>query len=348
MPKMTSGRERNIKGTVDPLDYETLRRQVRLQQKLAWDIDEDIPWSLGVDKSKPFLPLDDDAIAFPGASAEQELALSQFMGLVVNSTVSEMEDALPRLKSAGWARLLQEYPVNPELEELGELFFDEEAKHSRAFSRYIDLFCNAVNVDRRDLDSLLPKAFGSVFQKSIATNAQTGGHAFWWVVAQVEEVSIAIYHQILRHKGEIDPLYFQLHRRHLEEESRHANYAFLMLNLVKLKPPTIAERIHRKADFILAQVAGAPWVITELYKFFDVKKFKGTHPFFDTLASCIPLFEKMTKAQLVHRMFIAAPYVSWLLNPTWRKMHHEPARTLGAIVPPFPAPDAPTLRIKKH
>jgi hypothetical protein len=259
-----------------------------------------------------------------------------------------MEDALPKLKHAAWIRQLREYPVGPELEELGELFFDEEAKHARAFSRYLDLFCAAVNVERKDLDKLLPKAFGSRFQRAITANAQTGGHAFWWVVASVEEVSVAIYHQLLKNRGAIDPLYLQLHKRHLEEESRHANYAFLMLNLISLKRPSMAERLHKRADFLLAQLAGGPWVITELYKFFDVKKLRGVHPFFDTLASCIPLFEAMPKTEVVRRMFFAAPYVSWLLNPGWRKEHEPSAAALGAFVPHIPKPDvvpvtAPTL-----
>lgn len=327
-----------MKGT-DPLDFESLSRQVRLQRKLAWDLDKDIPWHLGVDPNRPLLPLDDHSIAFPGASAEQQLALSQLMGLIVNATISEMEDALPNLKHAGWLRLLREFPVGPEMEELGELFFDEEAKHARAFSKYLDLFCGAVNVERRDLDRLLPKAFGSYFQKAITSNALHGGHAFWWVVASVEEVSIAIYHQMLRNRQAIDPLYLALHRRHLEEESRHANYAFLMLNLVSRKPSSMREHFHRKVDFVLAQLAGGPWVVSELYKFFEVKHLKGVHPFFDTLASCIPLFERMSKPELVRRMFFAAPYVSWLLNPAWRKEHEASASALGAFVPPIPKPE---------
>lgn len=330
----------------DPLDYETLRRQVKLQRKLGWNIDTDIDWRLGINAQRPFLPLDDHAIAFPGASAEQELALSQFMGLVVNATVSEMEDALPRLKYAGWRRVLEAYPVGPEIEELGELFFDEEAKHARAFGRYLDLFCQTTGVEREELGSLLPRAFGSLFQKRIADNAIHGGHAFWWVVATVEEVSISIYHQILKHRQLIDPLFFQLHRRHLEEESRHANYAFLMLDLVNRKSGGWRDQLHRKTDYLLSQLAAGPWVFAELYKFFEVKKLKKKHPFFEVLASCIPLYERMPKLALVRRMFVAAPYVSWLLNPSWRELHKELALAHGAFVPPFPAPNPAEVRIR--
>jgi hypothetical protein len=315
-----------------------LQHQIGLQKKHAWDLDDDIPWHLGIDQSKFLLPLDDQSIAFPGASVEQQLALSQFMGLVVNATISEMEDALPKLKYSGWQRMIDEYPVGPEIVELGEMFFDEEAKHARAFGKYLDIFCNTLGVDREELDPLLPKAFGSNFQRAITQNAYNGGHAFWWVVASVEEVSISIYHQIFRHRPFIDPLYYQLHRRHLEEESRHANYAFLMLNLINQKPSSFRAVMHRKADFVISQIAGAPWVISELYKFFEVKKLKHKHPFFEVLASCVPLYEQMSKPELIRRMFLAAPYVSWLLNPEWRKLHVQVARDHGAIVPRFPKP----------
>lgn len=322
--------------STDPTKFELLSRQIKLQQRMAWDLETGIPWQLGIDTGKYFLPLDDANIAFPGASAEQRLALSQFMGLVVNSTISEMEDALPKLKATAWSNVLREYPVNPEMIELGEIFFDEEAKHARAFGRYLETFCHATGVDRKDLDDLLPKAFGSYFQKAVTANALAGGHAFWWVVASVEEVSIAIYEQIYRHRAHIDPLYYDLHRRHLEEEARHANYAFLMLNVINRRPQSMRRLLHKKFDFLLSQLVGAPWVITELQKFLQVKHLKGVHPFFDVLASCIPLYEALSKRELVQRLFVAAPYVSWLLNPSWRTEHNAMARRHGAFVPSFP------------
>jgi hypothetical protein len=223
------------------------------------------------------------------------------------------------------------------MKELGELFFDEEAKHARAFGRYLDLFCHATGCERDDLDALLPKAFGSYFQKAVTQNAVAGGHAFWWVVASVEEVSIAIFQDLQRNKAGIDPLFYELHRRHLEEEVRHANYAFLMLGLVQRAGPSWRRLLHKKVDYLISQLVGAPWVVTELYKFFSVERLRGVHPFFDTLASCIPLFERLSKPQLVRRMFLAAPYVSWLLNPSWRRNHQKTAQALGAFVPSFPS-----------
>jgi hypothetical protein len=321
---------------IDPFAHQELGQYLRQQKKAAWDIDTCVDWSMGVDPTKLLLPLDDHAIAFPGASSEQMLALSQLMGLIVNSTISEMEDCLPRLKKFAWDNVLSQYPVGPEMRELGEQFFVEEAKHAAAFKRYGMAFCEASGIDPKDLDQLLPKAFGSHFQAAIMRNAKSGGRAFWWVVSNVEEVSVNIYGSIFKARSNIDPLYFHLHRRHLEEESRHANYSYLMMNLMDQRRQGWRGWWHRKADFAWAQLIAAPWVITELHKFFKVRELKHRHPFFATLASCIPLYEAMPTTERLKRMFIAAPYVSWILNPNHRRMHRDFVAKDKAWLPPFP------------
>ena len=320
----------------DPFDHDALAEHLKLQRRTAWDIDTCVDWSMGVDPQNFLLPLDDSAIAFPGASPEQKRALSQLMGLIVNATISEMEDCLPKLRKYAWDDVLRKYPVNPELEALGDQFFLEEAKHAAAFKRYLNVFCRSMGIEIADLDMLLPKAFGSFFQSAIIENAKNGGHAFWWVVSNVEEVSINIYQGIFRNREHIDPLYVQLHRRHLEEESRHANYALLMLELCRKSQGGLRGWWHRKVDFSMAQLVAAPWVITELQRFFKVEGLKHKHPFFETLATCIPLYEKLSTAQRVRRMFICAPYVSWILNPKQRTIHRPMTQNLGSWQLPFP------------
>ena len=321
---------------IDPFDYTEIAQYLKQQRKAAWDVDTCVDWSMGVDPTKQLLPLDDTSIAFPGASAEQVLALSQLMGLIVNSTISEMEDCLPRLKKFAWDDVLKDYPVGPELRELGEQFFAEEAKHAKAFKRYLGAFCEDSGIDQDELDILLPKAFGSHFQSAIISNAKSGGRAFWWVVSNVEEVSINIYQGIFRNRSDIDPLFFHLHRRHLEEESRHANYAYLMMNLIDQRRLGVRGWWHRKADFSWAQLVAMPWVLSELHKFFKVKELKHHHPFFEVLASCIPLYESLSFSDRVHRMFVGAPYVSWILNPNHRHMHQDFVARDKAWTLPFP------------
>ncbi len=120
---------------VNPFDHEALRAQIQSQKDHSWDLERDVPWEKGIDKECFLLPLDEDSIVFPGASAEQRLALSQYTGLVINATISEMEAVIHKLKDSAWRSVLKSYPVNPEMIELGELFFSEEGKHSELFSR---------------------------------------------------------------------------------------------------------------------------------------------------------------------------------------------------------------------
>lgn len=323
----------------DLYDHENLAKQILRQKKYAWDIDKDIHWEKGVDLSRFLLPLDRDAIAFPGANAEQQLALSQLLGLIINSTIAEMEDVIHKLRETAWLQILQSYPVNPEMLELGELFFIEEKKHSLAFSRYVDLFCSASGIRRETLDKILPKAYGSVFLKVISNNARMGGHAFWWVVAAVEEVSIDLFREINKHKEQIDPLYYEVHFRHMEEESRHHNYAFLMLDLIDKRRTTIQRLIHKRMDLLFAQLFSTGWVVSELNKVFDAKKYAGEHPFFETIASCRPLFDKMPRIELIKRLFISAPYISLVLNSRNHKKTVLTACKQRALSFPFPKPE---------
>lgn len=323
----------------NPHNHTSLARQLKVQKNLQWDLEMDIPWSLGIDKSKYFLPLDSNNLVFPGASTDQKRALSQLMGLIVNSTISEMEDALPRVKYYGWEKLLRAYPANPELVELGEMFFEEELKHARAFKRYEHLFCEELGIEPGDLDGLVPKAYGSNFQRAINKNAEAGGHAFWWVVAATEEVSIAIFHEIDHFQAALDPLYFALHRKHLEEESRHANYAYLMLECIGSKQDFSFNAMwHKQLDYVWAQLVSVPWVMKELSKILACEKLAPKHEFFATIASCVPLMQRMSKRDLITSLFISVPYVSWLVNPSWRNHCQKMAAKHGAFTLPMPKP----------
>ncbi len=319
-------------------DPQALALQVTRQKKYAWDLDKQIPWHLGVDTSSYLLPLDCQSIAFPGASAEQKLAISQLLGLIVNSTIAELEDVITKLRYTCWIEILRSYPVGPELEQLGELFFEEEQKHSKAFHKYNLTFCRDLGIDVSDLNRLIPKAYGSLFLKAITQNAKFGGHAFWWVVAAVEEVSIDLYKNISPFKKEIDPLFHEVHLRHMEEESRHHNYAFLMLEVIRERQKSVSDYFFSKTDRALGQVFTSGWVVAELSKVFEAKKFKHKHPFFETLASCEPLFKQVGPLDLAKKLFVSAPYISLMLNGKNHKKTSKIALEHKALSFPFPEP----------
>jgi P-aminobenzoate N-oxygenase AurF len=327
-------------------DPQALALQVARQKKYAWDLDQSISWKTGVDPLRYLLPVDSDAIAFPGASAEQKLAISQLLGLIVNSTIAEMEDVITKLRFHCWNKILRSYPVSPELWELGELFFDEEKKHSLAFHKYNVTFCSQIGIDISDLNLILPKAYGSLFLKAITQNAKWGGHAFWWVVAAVEEVSIDLYRHLGPFKKEIDPLYHEIHLRHMEEESRHHNYAFLMLEVLREKNHSLSDLFFSKTDRVIGQIFSTGWVVAELNKVFEVKKIRHKHPFFDALASSLPLFEKIGTRELAQKLFISAPYISLMLNGNHHAKTSKIAKEHQVLSLPFPTPKTVPTEVK--
>lgn len=330
--------------THEPWDEGYLAAQVASQKRFAWDLERDFDWNTGIDLGKPCLPLDDDAITFPGASAEQRLALSQFFGLLVNGAIAEMEAVILRLKEAAWASPLRRFPVNPEMEELGELFFEEEIKHARAFFRYNDRFCDQMGIDREAMDTLLPKAWGSRFLKSVVENAKSGGTAFWWVVATVEEVSVEIYKELEKCREAADPLYFTIHKKHLEEEARHRNYAFLMLEVCERAQSSFARRIRARTDLVLAQACSTTWGLAQLQKATRVKRLEGEHPFFDVLSTCLPLLERLSWREIFGRLFISAPYFSVMLNTNFHGQTMRAATDRRVLKLPFPKRDSKRAR----
>jgi hypothetical protein len=315
---------------LDLFNPEQLQKQIRLQRQNAWS-EEDIPFSLSINPDLDFLPLDEDNLFFPQATLSQKVALSQLFGLIVNEIISEMECCLPRLKYVGWEMMLKKYPISPELEELGEIFFEEEEKHAKVFRRYLHLFAEKMGLDLVALKSLLPKAFNSNFQNTIIENAKNGGHAFWWVVASVEDVSVQVFKEIRKHRAAIDPLFYELHRFHAEEEARHENYAFLMLEVAKNNSHSLSEKLHVKKDLLIAQAIAGPWLLTELTKVFRAQEYRHQHPWFEAIASSLPLFGNLSKAEVVQKCWSKAPYIGWLINPSYQKKNLKHAKSHGAL-----------------
>ena len=326
--------------TTDCHDYEKLSDQIQRQKKYAWDLNTDIPWSLGVDPRKALLPLDSNAIVFPGINGEERLALSQLTGLFVNAAISEMESVIDKLRVCAWKRCLKNFPVNPEIEALGELFFEEELKHAHLFRKFNHLFCEKMGLDSNELATILPQTYGSKFLDRIVSNAKAGGHAFWWVVASVEEVSIAVFQEMVGHEADIDPLFYDIHRRHMEEEVRHSNYAFLILDLIHQGPKGIRDTFFSKTDLILAQITSNAWILSELQKIWRVKDLvqKSGHPFYQKICRTLSHFGKIPSRQLPSVLYCEAPYLSLFLNLRHHKMTLSKAHSSNTPHLPLPKP----------
>jgi hypothetical protein len=276
----------------------------------SWSFEEDINWSGGIKHSKMLLPLDKNNIIFPKASDEQKLAISQFMGLIVASTISQLEAVAIRLKGPTWDKPLRKFPVNPEFRELGEEFYDEEMKHSKAFDKYIEVFASSLDIEPAELKSLLPSTNNSALHHIYKLNSMAGGSALWWLVSAVEEESILFYNIINQSREHIDPLYYQVHRCHFEEEIRHSSYATMMIEIYNQLQNPFSRRVSHKIDFLLAEVLNMTWTFSQLIKVNKLKQLKTKNPFFDVLLSTISMLEGRSPLELVNTLFTEAPYIS--------------------------------------
>lgn len=323
---------------IDIYDETYLRRQLEVQKSKGWDLEKDLPWDLGVDSSKFLLPIDKKAMFFPDASKEQRRAISQLMGLIVASTISELESIANDLKGPTWDRFLKKYPVNPELYELGVHFYEDEQKHSLAFKKYIDLFAESVNTDPKDLRKLLPQSNKTLLGQIYKMNSLAGGMAIWWLIAAVEEESIVFYNYIRNHKASIDPLYYQLHRLHFEEEIRHKSYAFMMLKVHEEFAGTPSNVFFKKLDFIIAEVMNMTWTFNQLFKMKNLKKMKNHHPFFETLCTLSEMLGKKNPLEVLNGLFNEVPYISNTLHLGEQPHIKELLERFG--VPSMPLPEA--------
>ena len=137
-----------------------------------------------------------------------------------------------------------------------EQFFEEETKHAAAFKKYLNISCDCMGLCAEDLDLLWPRSFGSRFQSLIINTGKLGCRAFWWVVSNVEEVFIDIYKEIFRRRPDVDPLFYHPHRSLMEEESRHANGACLMPELMDRRQKRFARLVGSQGGFHMGSIGG--------------------------------------------------------------------------------------------
>ena len=330
-----------------PDDEVALAKLLERQKKLSFDFEKGVNWRAGIDLTRYFVPLDTDALVFPNASPEQRLVMSQYLGLVIAQTFAEMETALTQAKEVVWKKKLQLYPVNPEFEALGDQFFAEEEKHSRMFRRYLEVFAQETGVTYEELTSMLPTVSGTILQKTLKLNSEIGGHALWWVLSLVEEVSILIYKQLQPFSKKMDPLYFELHRRHFEEEVRHSPYSYWMIEHLYRRNKSFSNMIFRKTDLVLAQALEITWALSSLSRIRNAFWLRKKHPFYATLTSCIPLLRKLSPIEVIRRLFVTAPFVSLLLNPNYHNDYQTLIGKLRALQIPTPKPQPQSLSAEK-
>ena len=121
------------------------------------------------------------------------------------------------------------------------------------------------------------------------------------------------------HKNGIDSLYFELHQKHFEEETRHASFAFLMLELLEERTSTPVKLLSRQIDFIMSEVLQVSWILGELMKVVHLEKLKNRHPFYQGLADLVPVIQQFTFTDVLKSLFHDAPFISLILRPGLNK-----------------------------
>ena len=289
------------------------------------------------------MPLDEDAILFPGASSEERLAISQIMGLLVATCIHEMEECLIRLRRECWDEPRQRTPLSPEFRDLGELFFEEELKHSTAFRRYTEKYAAECGIEPADLAAILPKIQGSKAEQMLRLHLRTGGQGFWWIVALVEQEFLQLYHAFRPFRRQLEPLYFEIHEKHFEEEARHVSFPYLMVELARARQSAPVALVHSRSDFAFAQIVQSLWAVMSLRRLQEVRRIAHRHPIFAALASALPKLESVPSHRALWKLFTSAPYISSLVNPYSHPRTLQAAQSRGAIVIPFPAPEKSRL-----
>ncbi len=322
---------------------EDLQKQLDLQKRLAWDLEKDIPWG-PIDLTKPLVPLDDDALMFPGASAEQRLAISQMMGLVMASAICEMEESLMRLKSKCWDKLMEENPINPEFLALGEQFFIEEEKHAASFRRFIRDFCRDMGLDPEELRSILPLVEQTKTEWFLEQNLKTGGIAFWWIIAEVEQEFLYLYHAMRPFASKLEPLHFTIHKKHFEEEVRHLSFPHLFLKHLSDRQEGGMIAALRKVDLVFAQSLKLTWTAATVQKLTKVEKKRDVHPFYRTLADTIPMLKEQNIFEISWNLLVKTPYISSFMNHRYHTKFSHIIEDLGVWTLPFPRPLPAKLR----
>ena len=315
----------------------SLQRKIQIQNAHAWDLEQDIPWNLGIDVGKDLLPAIGGKHIVPDCTEDEGIVFSQALGLVTAAAIAEHEKILVEMKKNFYYDIIKRYDVCDDFKTLGEMFFQDESKHSQVFNRYIDLYAGQLNVTPEELRSILPiHERKSIFSFLFKLNSIMGGMAFWWTVFTTEEHSMAIYRMIRPMKDKIDPLYFTIHKLHFEEEVRHASFAQSMINLYRREDSSLLEKVLKKMDFVIADVIEKLWMIAQYKRFTKVSKFKERHPFFQTLTGIIEKINQLPFHKKIGLLRDNNDYFSLVVRPEQHKTIVEEIHKSKAFVVSFP------------
>lgn len=287
-------------------------RSTPRENQVGYDFHLGIPWEKGLNLNQKLLPLDTDSEFFNSLEEDQKHAASWALGLLAASAIKEHERILNDLRHIAY----------PENDRKGLQFFLEEAVHSAAFQRFLDLAAQSLNVTPKELSSFLPKFRKSSIPAMLyALEGKMGGNAIWWTVAATEEESIKLFQKISHHTSETDEVFFSLNQLHFLEESRHSSFSYDMI-YEKSGP---AKKLLRKFSFGVSRVLQTVWLLQELNSFKKVKLLRDRHPVLENMAR---ISEKLETLSLAAQLKIILKDISYTRMMTRPESHPRLRRAL--------------------
>jgi hypothetical protein len=295
-------------------NFSKSRRMMLLQQKSSWDLSRDLNWDQ-FDISKPLFPLSNNFAEALQLTAQEQIALSQLIGIMAAQAISQHERVMQTAKESCWTKPAIQRAMDPDLKELGEEFFQEESKHADAFAQYVCRFADAKGLKSQDLQAYLPTYDeDSILARLMKLNSKLGGRAIWWLVMLTEEESVSIFKLLRRESANIEPVYLNLHRLHYEEEIRHMSYAPMMLRFFSKSASWMAKLVST-FDFAFMYLAHATWVLLQFLRVKRLKSYSGSNAFLCDLQSVFRKIDAIPRASLFKLSMTELPWMSRLLSP---------------------------------
>jgi len=322
---------------LDVDDPQRTTRLVDLMRRKAWDLDGDFDWDAPIDVDKPLIPLAEVDRMFPGLDVDEQRTLSQLFGIMAAAIFSDAEVFLSHTRDALWPDFRRLFAAHPHLLTLGEQFFDEERKHAAMFERYVDRWLATRGLDPQRMRATRARFVDSWQRRVIQRNAARGGLAFWWIVLLAEEESPLIYRHLEASPDEVEPLYLRCHRKHFEEEARHATFAYTAMAYLADRMSPRERAWRRRVDVPLCQVLQLSFLAQAMLHQRRAMQSAPPHPWTQAVRAAMTKVEALPPAHLFRVLFREPTLIGPFLNFRFHASMVEMATTRQLWSLPLPA-----------
>ena len=197
----------------------TIESLVDLSKKRNFGID-DLPWHLGVDHSLKWMPDSLNPLTYlPSYNKlpkDEQLKLGQYYATGICEKFIFFESSL----CISLEVLLSKPKKLPKrILPLMEIFCEEEAKHSAMFKK---LQNEALPEKYKGEEQYFINQGVGYWLSNNLIFKNPEFFIFWlWLGAYFEEKTVVFSQEYIKHRKSLDPLFYQIHRFHLQDEARH-------------------------------------------------------------------------------------------------------------------------------